>query len=95
MSLDDIPLEIYDETSGFEFDGIRYASINSCIDYFTKSAGVDKELLLQLVDIVSSDRFSYALRIAKLNKSVFNIKRSEIVEEVIISGSIAPVFAIQ
>lgn len=70
LSVDDIPLEVYDETSGFEFDGTRYASINSCIDYFTKAAGVDKELLSQLVDIVSSDRFSYALRIAKLNKNV-------------------------
>ncbi|WP_210442977.1 hypothetical protein [Vibrio crassostreae] len=121
LSVDDIPLEVYDETSGFEFDGTRYASINSCIDYFTKAAGVDKELLSQLVDIVSSDRFSYALRIAKLNKSVSNTKRSEIVEEVLqqeseqeeilleqansmfnpnveevnISGSVAPVFAIQ
>ncbi|MEZ8040926.1 hypothetical protein ACED25_15140 [Vibrio sp. 1F263] len=121
LSVDDIPLEVYDETSGFEFDGTRYASINSCIDYFTKAAGVDKELLSQLVDIVSSDRFSYALRIAKLNKNISNTKRSEIVEEVLqqeseqeeilleqansvfnpnieevnISGSIAPVFAIQ
>ncbi|WP_135382705.1 hypothetical protein [Vibrio tasmaniensis] len=121
LSVDDIPLEVYDETSGFEFDGTRYASINSCIDYFTKAAGVDKDLLSQLVDIVSTDRFSYALRIAKLNKNVSNTKRSEIVEEVIqqeseqeeilleqanslfnpnveevsISGSIAPVFAIQ
>ncbi|PTQ09131.1 hypothetical protein CWO33_20715 [Vibrio splendidus] len=121
LSVDDIPLEVYDETSGFEFDGTRYASINSCIDYFTKAAGVDKELLSQLVDIVSSERFSYALRIAKLNKNVSNTKRSEIVEEVLqqeseqeeilleqansmfnpnveevnISGSIAPVFAIQ
>ena len=75
----------------------------------------------QLVDIVSSDRFSYALRIAKLNKNVSNTKRSEIIEEILqqeseqeeilleqanplfnpnveevsISGSTAPVFAIQ
>jgi len=83
LSVDDIPLEVYDETSGFEFNGTRYASIHSCIDYFTKAAGVDKELLSQLVDIVSSDRFSYALRIAKLNKSVSNTKRSEIIEEVL------------
>ncbi|EAQ54708.1 hypothetical protein MED222_01617 [Vibrio sp. MED222] len=121
LSVDDIVIEVYDETSGFEFDGTRYASINSCIDYFTKAAGVDKELLSQLVDIVSTDRFSYALRIAKLNKNVSNTKRSEIVEEVLqqeseqaeilleqanslfnpnveevsISGSTAPVFAIQ
>ena len=121
LSVDDIVIEAYDETSGFEFDGTRYASINSCIDYFTKAAGVDKELLSQLVDIVSTDRFSYALRIAKLNKNVSNTKRSEIIEEVLqqeseqeeiqleqtnslfnpnveevsISGSTAPVFAIQ
>lgn len=56
LSVDDISLEVYDETSGFEFDGTRYASINSCVDYFTKAAGVDKELLSQLIDIVSSDR---------------------------------------
>ncbi|MFA0497731.1 hypothetical protein, partial [Vibrio sp. 10N.222.46.A1] len=121
LSVDDIPLEVYDETNGFEFDGTRYASINSCIDYFTKASSVDKELLSQLVDIVSTDRFSYALRIAKLNKNVSNTKRSEIIEEILqqeseqeeilleqanslfnpnveevsISGSTAPVFAIQ
>ena len=121
LSVDDIPLEVYDDTSGFEFEGTRYASTTSCIDYFTKATGVDKELLTQLVDILSPDRFSYALRIAKLNKNVSNTKRLEIIEEVLqqaseqeeiqleqanslfnpnveevtISGSTAPVFAIQ
>ena len=87
LSLDNIAIEAYDETSGFEFEGTRYASLHSCIDYFTKAAGVDKELLSELVNIVSSERFSYALRIAKLNKNISNTKRLAIIDEVLLQES--------
>ena len=123
LAIDTIPLNVYDESAGFEFDGTRYANVYSCIDYFAKAAGVNKELLTQLVDIVTPARFGYALRIAKLNKSASKAARLDIVDEVLqqeseqeeielerqhfsltfdedaeevnISGSIAPKFAIQ
>ncbi|WP_394247452.1 hypothetical protein [Vibrio profundi] len=123
LAIDTIPLNTYDESTGFEFNGIRYANVYSCIDYFAKAAGVNKELLTQLVDIVTPDRFGYALRVAKLNKNASKAARLDIVEEVLqqeseqeemeleqkrlelafndnveevnISGSIAPKFAIQ
>ncbi|MGR5261399.1 hypothetical protein ACPV5Q_15730 [Vibrio astriarenae] len=122
LTINDIALDGYDDTSGFEFDGVRYLSVNTCIDYFVKATGLDRELLIGLIDIVSTDRFAYALRIAQLNKNVSNRERAEIldeiatqeteqeeinshtvqteleitdVEEVVISGTTAPAFAIQ
>ena len=83
LAIDTIPLNVYDESAGFEFDGTRYANVYSCIDYFAKAAGVNKELLTQLVDIVTPARFGYALRIAKLNKSASKAARLDIVDEVL------------
>lgn len=81
LAIDTIPLNVYDESAGFEFDGTRYANVYSCIDYFVKAAGVNKELLTQLVDIVTPTRFGYALRIAKLNKNASKAARLDIVNE--------------
>ena len=54
---------------------------------FHQGSGVDKELLSELVNIVSSERFSYALKIAKLNKNVSNSKRLAIIDEVLLQES--------
>ena len=123
LSVDDIPIEAYDDNNGFEFDGTRYASVQSCIDYFSKAAGINKELMTELVEIVSPVRFGYALRIAKINKRASHSLRMQIIDEVlrqeadqqeiqqekqplelapaqglqevVISGTVAPIFAIQ
>lgn len=122
ITVDEVPLNGYDETSGFSFDGVHYLSLNACIDYFDKTASVDRDLLIGLINIVTSDRFGYALRIAQLNKNVSNREHDEILDEistqeyeqeeideftseipfnttsledVVISGTTAPAFAIQ
>lgn len=122
VSMDDIPLDSFDDTSGFEFNGTNYLSLNTCIDFFVDAIDVDRELLTQLIAIVTPSRFDHALKIAKLNKRISNARRAQIIDEisvqetekqqaafdlissgavdhsiteVLISGTIAPTFAIK
>ncbi len=82
LSIDDQSLEIIDDTANFEFDGTQYLSITACIDFYVEGVGVDKELLTQLVEILTPNRFGYALQIAKLNKRLSHTKRRQIIEEI-------------
>lgn len=84
LSVDDQPLEILDDTSSFEFNGVKYPSLNACIDFLVDGSGIDKDLLTQLVEIVTPGRFSYALQIAKLNKRPSSTKRRQIIDEIIL-----------
>ncbi|MGL5407627.1 MAG: hypothetical protein ACRDAP_02700, partial [Shewanella sp.] len=51
----------------FEFDGIRYSSVQAAIDYFSSQFSVDKTFLAKLVSVVGKARFSYALRLARIH----------------------------
>jgi len=82
VSVDDLPLNSIDDTAGFEFNGTHYSSLNTCIDFFVDATNVDKDLLTQLVDIVTPNRFDYALKIAKLNKRISNAQRVQIIDEI-------------
>ncbi|WP_295899311.1 hypothetical protein [uncultured Vibrio sp.] len=82
LSLDGLPLDSIDDTAHFTFEGTHYTSVNHCIDYFVTATGIDKDLLEELVSILSVDRFGYALKIARLNKRLSSSQRSQIVEEV-------------
>ncbi|USD59491.1 hypothetical protein J4N45_13305 [Vibrio sp. SCSIO 43140] len=122
VSIDEVPFEGYDDTSGFSYDGVRFLSLNTCIDYYVKATSIDRELMVRLIDILTTERFGYALRIALLNKNISHLERDEILneistqeyeqkeveyltaeassntsslEDVAISGTIAPAFAIQ
>ncbi len=87
ITIDELPLDGYDETSGFTYDGTRYLSLHTCIDYYVKSLSLDKDLLTQAVDIVTPERFGYALKIAKLNKFISAQERSQILEELLLQES--------
>ncbi|EGU33797.1 hypothetical protein VIBRN418_15833 [Vibrio sp. N418] len=82
LSIDDLPFYTLDDTSGFEFNGTRYSSLNACIDFFVDATGIDKDLLTELVDIVMTKQFAYALKIAKLNKRISPARRHQIIEEI-------------
>lgn len=82
LSVDGLSLEAIDDTSDFEFDGTHYSSLNACIDFFAEAADIDKDLLTQLVDIVTPHRFNYALKIAKLNKRISHAKRTKIIDDI-------------
>lgn len=82
LMLDSIPVEGESEAYGFEFDGVRYISLNTCIDHLIKSLRLDKELLPELVDILGPERLDYALKIAKLNKAIIPYQRDRILAEV-------------
>lgn len=82
VSVDGLPLDIIDDTSDFEFDGTHYSSLKTCIDFFADATNIDKDLLTQLVDIVTPSRFNYALKIAKLNKRISHAKRTKIIDDI-------------
>ncbi|MBA5761480.1 hypothetical protein H2O73_03905 [Vibrio sp. 404] len=82
VSVDDLPLNSIDDTVGFEFNGTHYSSLNSCIDFFVNAIDVDRELLTQLIDIMTPSRFDHALKIAKLNKRISNARRAQIIDEI-------------
>ncbi|OEE86201.1 hypothetical protein A1OQ_17115 [Enterovibrio norvegicus FF-162] len=118
LIVDGLTFDAMDDTSSFEFNGTCYASLRNCVDFFEKASDIDKELLTQLVEIVTPARFDYALKIAKLNKRISPARRTQIIddiaieeaekreaatrsdlelsiEDVSVSGTIAPSFAIQ
>ncbi|KII75638.1 hypothetical protein [Vibrio renipiscarius] len=82
LSIDDLPFYTIDDTSGFEYNETRFSSLSTCIDFFVAATGVDHDLLTQLIDIVTPNRFDYALKIAKLNKRVSPTRRNQIIEEI-------------
>ncbi|WP_105901667.1 hypothetical protein [Vibrio gangliei] len=82
VAVDGITVEGESEAYGFEFDGVRYMSLNTCINHLIKSLRLDKELLPELVDILGPERLDYALKIGKLNKAIIPYQRNKILDEV-------------
>ncbi|WP_300177098.1 hypothetical protein [uncultured Aliivibrio sp.] len=82
ISVDGDPLDGYDESYGYEFNGVRYLSIQACIEYHVKALSLDLVLLETIVEIVGSERFAYALRIATLNREVSYRDRRAIIDEI-------------
>lgn len=76
------PLDGFDESYGYEFNGVRYLSIQTCIEYHVKAMSLDLLLLETLIEIVGSERFAYALRIAELNRDVSYRERLSIIDEI-------------
>ncbi|OEF23108.1 hypothetical protein [Aliivibrio logei] len=83
LTIDNEALDGYDESSGYEFDGIRYLSIQTCIEHHVKALSLDLVLLETLVEIVGSDRFGYALKIAKFNREISSRDRNTIINEIL------------
>ncbi len=82
LFIDGEELDGYDESCGFEFRGMRHLSIQTCIEYYVKAMSLDSGLLESLVEIVGADRFTYALRIAELNRDISHLQRLAILEEI-------------
>ncbi len=81
LCVDGSPLE-GDESYGFEFNGVRYLSVQACIDHHVKALSLDKLLLETIVELVGSERFAYGLRIAELNRDISNKERNTIIDEI-------------
>ncbi|MGL4835356.1 MAG: hypothetical protein ACRCXH_13155 [Shewanella sp.] len=67
IMLDGIAIEDQGHHLSFEFDGIRYSSVQAAIDYYSSQFSVDKTFLAKLVSVVGKARFSYALRLARIH----------------------------
>jgi hypothetical protein len=83
ITVDGEPLDGYDESYGYEFHGVRYLSIQACIEYHVKALSLDLVLFETLIEIVGSERFAYALRIAELNRNISSRDRNSIINEVL------------
>ncbi|MEZ9526020.1 hypothetical protein [Enterovibrio norvegicus] len=82
LIVDGLPFYAIDDTSSFEFDGMHYASLAACVEFFVNASDVDRDLLTQVVDIVTPARFGYALKIAKLNKRISPARRTQIIDDI-------------
>ncbi|OEF26825.1 hypothetical protein [Vibrio rumoiensis] len=82
VSIDSMLVEWEDESYGFEFDGVRYMSLNTCLEHLIKALRLDAQLLPSLIDILGPERLDYALRIAKLNKAITTFQREKILDEI-------------
>lgn len=83
ITVDGEQLDGYDESYGYEFHGVRYLSIQACIEYHVKALSLDLVLFETLIEIVGSERFAYALRIAELNRNISSRDRNSIINEVL------------
>ncbi|GAL28899.1 hypothetical protein JCM19239_2140 [Vibrio variabilis] len=82
ICVDGIPLSNLDESSFFQFDEMRFLNVDAAIDFYSKSESLSKMLLSGLVRIVGDTRFSYALRIARINFDVSRKEEKQILSEV-------------
>ena len=61
--------QIEDITAGkqFVFDGVTYSDVNQAVDFYVKSFALKRTFLLELLDILGIDRFSDAIRYARIH----------------------------
>lgn len=81
LCVDGLPLE-GDESYGFEFNGVRYLSVQACIEHHVKALSLDKLLLETVIELVGTERFAYGLRIAELNRDISEKERKSIIDEI-------------
>ncbi|MGL5359588.1 MAG: hypothetical protein ACRDBI_07705 [Shewanella sp.] len=67
IMLDGVAIEDQGQHLGFEFDGIRYSSLQAAIDYYSNQFTLDGRFLAGLVNVVGKARFGYALRLARIH----------------------------
>jgi len=82
LSIDCISLDIFDTGTSFEFDGTRYTSLDVAIAHLGRVLNIDVNLLNDLIDVLGKDRFSYALKICRLNPVVSAKERKNIVDDI-------------
>ncbi|OBT13692.1 hypothetical protein A9264_13715 [Vibrio sp. UCD-FRSSP16_10] len=82
LSLNGVPLDIIDDSYGFDFDGTRFINFDAALEFYQKSESLNKYLLDGLVEIVGQGRFAYALRIARLHPSIQKRSADKVLSEI-------------
>lgn len=82
LYVDGMELDILDDTYAFEFEGKKFASFDSAVEFFLRAESLNKYLFEGLVDILGQSRFAYALKIGRLYTGVSRREANEILEEI-------------
>ncbi|WP_448211216.1 hypothetical protein [Colwellia sp. MEBiC06753] len=69
LSLGGIFIDIDNESTSFDFDGVKYPSIELAIAHYVQVFGLNKQLLIRVLDKIGLARFSEAVRFCRLQVS--------------------------
>ncbi|MBD1576484.1 hypothetical protein HC723_08540 [Vibrio sp. S11_S32] len=72
----------YDDSAGFEFDGVRFASQEACMNYYCAAQGLNTTLFEGVLNVVGYQRFSYALKISQINRKARHYEIIKIIDEI-------------
>lgn len=65
----------------FEFDGLTYPSLLHAIRHYSQVMMLDKAFLQEIVSLLGRDKFSQAIKIARLNVGITQGKQEQIIAE--------------
>jgi hypothetical protein len=82
LSLEGVPLAA-DEAGGFTFDGTVFVSVEHAIEHYIKIFHLDDTLLAELVKLLGTDKFGYAVRVSRLYLNITPEERTQIIADII------------
>lgn len=82
LALEGQVLDCQDDSTHFEFDGMTYTSVHGAIHFYAQQWSLDKGFLAELVRLVGRQRFSYALRLARIHIGSANEMKRQILRDV-------------
>lgn len=86
LSLDGVVLENdpFENTAylAFEFDGLSFSHVSKAIRHYSQAMGLDEAFLTQLVTLLGKQRFSHAIKLARLNNGVTRGRQAVILQEI-------------
>ncbi|BAJ02576.1 hypothetical protein [Shewanella violacea] len=84
LSLDGVDLDNSDFVVGFEFDGVKYASLSKAVNHYSQILGLDKHFFEAVLSQVGRSRFGYAVRISRINIVSTKRVKQEVVKDIAI-----------
>ena len=67
ITIEGVPIETHEIKAGFEFDGIKYATLSKAMQHYSETLGLDKSFFHAIVSLVGRARFAYAVRLCRIN----------------------------
>ncbi|SQH77037.1 conserved protein of unknown function [Shewanella benthica] len=84
LSLDGVEIDDSDFVVGFEFDGVKYASLAKAVNHYSQTLGLDKHFFEAVLSQVGRSRFGYAVRICRINIASPKRVKQEVVKDIAI-----------
>jgi len=83
LCLEGVPLAADDEAGGFTFDGTEFVSVEHAIEHYIKTFHLDDALLPELVKLLGTDKFGYAVRVSRLYLNISPAERTQIIADIV------------